>query len=69
MKMRAQVLHEEPFCRTCLRDGRGEVGSERVDHIVPLSEGGSNGRSNLQGLCEPCHDVKSAAERAAARRR
>lgn len=36
---------------------------------MPLSEGGSDERSNKQGLCDPCHDAKSAAERAAARRR
>jgi len=65
---RAQVLAEEPFCRFCLRRGL-EVGSDRVDHIRPLSEGGSDERSNKQALCDPCHDAKSAAERAAARAR
>jgi 5-methylcytosine-specific restriction protein A len=63
---RAQVLAEEPFCRSCL--GRGlEVGSNEVDHIVPLSEGGSDERSNKQALCVPCHAAKSANERATAR--
>lgn len=35
-----------------------EAGYE-VDHIVPLSEGGSNEPSNLQALCLMCHRVKS----------
>lgn len=35
-----------------------EAGYE-VDHIVPLSEGGSNDVSNLQALCLMCHRVKS----------
>jgi hypothetical protein len=35
-----------------------EAGYE-VDHIVPLSEGGSNDASNLQALCLMCHRVKS----------
>ena len=29
-----------------------------VDHIVPLSEGGSNALENLQALCEGCHVLK-----------
>ena len=65
---RAQVLAEEPFCRLCLEAGK-HVASDVVDHIIPLSEGGSDERPNKQGLCDPCHDAKSKAERAAARRR
>ncbi|AOH85736.1 hypothetical protein AWL63_19090 [Sphingomonas panacis] len=64
---RAQVLAEEPLCRACLELGR-TTASTRVDHIKPLSEGGTDDRSNKQGLCIPCHDAKSAAERTAARR-
>jgi 5-methylcytosine-specific restriction protein A len=60
---RQQVLDEEPFCRRCLKAGK-HVASDVVDHIRPLSRGGSDERSNKQGLCRPCHDAKSAAERA-----
>jgi hypothetical protein len=35
-----------------------EAGYE-IDHIIPLSEGGSNDNSNLQALCLMCHRVKS----------
>ena len=59
MRDRAMVLAEEPFCRSCLEQGR-HVGSDKVDHIVPLAWGGSDDRSNKQGLCDPCHDAKSA---------
>lgn len=64
---RAQVLAEEPLCRVCLDRGR-TTRSTKVDHIRPLAWGGSDDRSNKQGLCDPCHDAKSAAERATGRR-
>lgn len=62
MKLREQVRREEPLCRTCLKHDRTRP-TEEVDHIRPLSAGGSNARSNLQGLCGPCHVAKSALER------
>jgi 5-methylcytosine-specific restriction protein A len=68
MRARAQVLAEEPLCRICLDEGR-TTASAKVDHIVPLAWGGSDERSNKQGLCNPCHDAKSKAERAEAARR
>lgn len=63
---RRQVLAEEPLCRICLAAGR-EAPSEEVDHITPLALGGSDRRSNKQGLCKPCHRDKTRAEDAARR--
>ena len=34
-----------------------------LEHIVPLWEGGTNDRSNLQVICRCCHGVKTALER------
>lgn len=68
MKDRAKILAEEPLCRLCLEQGRTEA-STRVDHIVPLSQGGSDDRGNKQGLCKACHDAKTAAESAEGSRR
>lgn len=65
-RLRHQVLSEEPLCRRC--DEQGLVTASAIaDHIVPLSQGGTNDRSNFQGLCVPCHDEKSKAESAAGR--
>lgn len=66
-RARAAVFAEEPYCRVCLTQGR-EVASDEVDHIKPLAWGGTDDRANKQGLCSPCHDEKSKAERAEAGR-
>ena len=34
----------------------------QIDHIKPLSQGGSNDPSNLQALCACCHAAKTAWE-------
>lgn len=49
-------------CAACLTPlkGRGHV-----DHIVPLSHGGTNWPSNLQWLCAPCNLSKSDRDSAA----
>ena len=33
-----------------------------IDHIVPLSTGGSNNEKNLQLLCKDCHSIKTIEE-------
>jgi hypothetical protein len=45
------------YCRADLRRRK-----KHVDHIKPLARGGSNGRSNLQYLCAPCNQAKSARD-------
>jgi 5-methylcytosine-specific restriction protein A len=39
-----------------------------VDHILPIKKGGERfERSNLQSLCVPCHNAKTASETASMR--
>ena len=63
---RAGVLRSQPLCVLCQAEGRVTAATE-VDHVVPLVERFDLAfvRTNLQPLCEPCHDAKSARERAA----
>ncbi len=48
-QIRARVLAEEPRCRMC------GAKATHVDHIQPISRGGTHARSNLRGLCARCH--------------
>jgi 5-methylcytosine-specific restriction endonuclease McrA len=41
----------------------GAVEDLSVDHIVPLSLGGSNAITNVQPLCETCNNLKGARVR------
>lgn len=57
--IRLRILRRDPWCMAC-----GDRRSTIADHVVPAAEGGTDDISNGQGLCKPCHDAKTAAERA-----
>lgn len=52
---------EHPCCVQCLADGRGDVPSQVVDHIVPHR--GNDllfwDEANWQALCAECHNRKT----------
>ena len=58
-RLRRMVLAQQPFCVVCQRAGR-VVAATDVDHIVPLSAGGTSAADNLQPLCHSCHSKKTA---------
>lgn len=55
-RLRLMHLRTQPMCAIC-----GEIGNE-VDHVIPVSRGGTDARENLQTLCKRCHSRKTAAE-------
>lgn len=59
--VRARVLREKPSCALC-----GSLATD-VDHIVAVADGGTDDRSNLRGLCLPCHKKHTAAQNRARR--
>ena len=62
--VRAAVLRERPLCCACERAG-ALVAAQVVDHVVPIKDGGERfDAANLQPLCVPCHNRKTATERA-----
>ena len=60
---RRRVMH--PMCAHCAERGITRATVE-IDHVVPLALGGEDVDENTQGLCLPCHAVKTALEDASA---
>jgi 5-methylcytosine-specific restriction endonuclease McrA len=61
---RKAIFHRDKGeCRECKRSLAAtinQIETERYDHIVPLAKFGANDVTNLQLLCEPCNQKKSA---------
>lgn len=62
-KRAERVRREEPLCRRCSTDAR-PVPTDVADHIKPKRYGGTDHRSNLQGLCAACNSQKAIEDRA-----
>lgn len=72
-RLRDAVLKRDRYlcqCQQCKADKRVTL-AEEVDHIIPISEGGTDDMKNLQAINAQCHKVKTAKEaaRGAARNR
>lgn len=53
-RIRDSYVRAHPFCENCYAKGM-LIPTEEVHHRLPLSEGGTNDRSNLIALCKSCH--------------
>ena len=62
-KFRDRFMRRNPLCAECARQGLVTV-SEEMDHIVPVVEAPDRiwDKTNLQALCRPCHEEKTARE-------
>lgn len=60
-KRDAVMLRDKFLCQPCKRRGFSRQAHE-VDHIVPVSRGGSDDDSNLEAICHECHVDKTAGE-------
>lgn len=69
-QVRLQVLADEPLCRFCVEAGRVTAATV-VDHIQTIAERPDLRleRSNLRGLCAPCHNARTARDQGFARPR
>lgn len=52
---------DEGLCQQCKREGLLRIGHE-CDHIVPLSQGGTDADTNLEMICTTHHRAKTARE-------
>ena len=60
-RLRAQYLAAHPYCADPFnRHPHTLVGGQVVDHIRPRALGGADANSNLQTLCQACHNYKTA---------
>jgi 5-methylcytosine-specific restriction protein A len=60
-EFRKRFLDDEPLCAECKRKGRIAI-AEEIDHVIPLHKGGTYDHNNLEGLCKPCHEDKTAKD-------
>ena len=59
-----QILRRDPWCM--LRGTGCERLSVEVDHIVAVSDGGTNDPENLRGVCKRCHARRTGQQGARA---
>ncbi|MBI3979973.1 MAG: HNH endonuclease [Chloroflexi bacterium] len=63
-RVAAQAQHR---CEYCLTSQRVSGAQMQVDHVVPVSQGGTSDEANLSLACAWCNSFKSATTRAADR--
>ncbi|MBW3518327.1 HNH endonuclease [Flavobacterium sp. NKUCC04_CG] len=62
-KLRRFFLDNNPLCVRCEANGM-IIPATVADHIIPINKGGEPlNENNLQALCTPCHNSKSARDK------
>lgn len=61
-RKRDQVLLRDQYLCQCEQCGGQRLLADEVDHIVPLSRGGTDDPSNLRAINKDCHKAKTARE-------
>jgi 5-methylcytosine-specific restriction protein A len=59
-RLRDLVLVRDGY--RCCECGTIKVAGMEVDHVVPVSRGGTDDLDNLRAMCAPCHRHKTARE-------
>ncbi len=54
-RVRVRYAKEHPLCEMCFKEGR-YTRLDEVHHIIPVSRGGTNERTNLMSVCKSCHN-------------
>jgi 5-methylcytosine-specific restriction protein A len=70
-RLRDQIMKRDGYicrCDECRRTGTLKDAHE-VDHIVPLSQGGTDAAGNLRAINRDCHRAKTHKEAQTARQR
>ena len=67
-RTRAMVLQRDGH-QCVIRGPHCEISAVEVDHVQPVSEGGSDDPDNCQSSCGSCHAAKTASEAAHGRNR
>ena len=60
---RIDFLTKHPYCENQDCGIKLLMGTFDIDHVHPLSAGGTNDESNLQALCKKCHHDKTQNEK------
>ena len=60
-RIRNAHFKANPLCVRCKAAGRYRLATQ-LDHKIPLFKGGKEEESNRQGLCDDCHEKKTAED-------
>jgi len=62
-QIRREYIRAHPFCSDPYSLHLNQkMRADMVDHIVPKRQGGSDSMSNLQSLCNRCHQYKTSKD-------